>query len=282
MQLVGREDVVPVLEVAIAVIAGALVRRRPNRGRGRCRSPSTGRRGRWRPPARSSPSAAGRTIRSSGTPSACQISIASSSGPRPSSSSPSKTVTQIRSGSKPKPSSESSQRERDGVLLEVVAEAEVAEHLEEGQVALRCCRPPRCRGCGSSAARRRDAGAGGFSRAQEVRLERAACRRRSAASRCRRRRDQRGRGQAQVAALLEVGQVSLADLGRGHGRERLVGPLRDGAVADDDVAVAEGRGLTRRRGAGRMIELEAEIGVPSGAGASPSPVVIAHFSGLER
>ena len=49
------------------------------------------------------------TIRSSGTPTWRQISIASSSGPRPSSSSPSKTVTQIRSGSKPKPSIESSQ-----------------------------------------------------------------------------------------------------------------------------------------------------------------------------
>jgi len=53
-----------------------------------------------------------RTIRSSGTPTAFQISIASSSGPRPSSSSPPKTETQIRSGSKPKPSTESSQPKR--------------------------------------------------------------------------------------------------------------------------------------------------------------------------
>ena len=48
-------------------------------------------------------------MRSSGTPTAFQIAIASSSGPRPSSSSPPKTVTQIRSGSIPKPSVASSQ-----------------------------------------------------------------------------------------------------------------------------------------------------------------------------
>ncbi len=50
-----------------------------------------------------------RTIRSSGTPIERQISIDSSSGPRPRVSSPSNTVTQIRSGSNPKPSVESSQ-----------------------------------------------------------------------------------------------------------------------------------------------------------------------------
>ncbi len=49
------------------------------------------------------------TMRSSGTPTLRQISIASVSGPRPSSSSPWKTVTQICSGSKPNPSVESSQ-----------------------------------------------------------------------------------------------------------------------------------------------------------------------------
>jgi len=42
-------------------------------------------------------------------PTPFQISIASSSGPRPSSSSPPKTVAQIRSGSIPKPCVDSSQ-----------------------------------------------------------------------------------------------------------------------------------------------------------------------------
>ena len=49
-----------------------------------------------------------RTMRSRGTPTDSQASIASSSGPRPSSSSPSKTEIQMSSGLKPKPSSDSS------------------------------------------------------------------------------------------------------------------------------------------------------------------------------
>ena len=157
VQLVGHEDVVPVLEVAVGVVAGPHVvaaelgpavdvhlRARPA-GPGRAA------------PARSSPSAAGARSAPRGRRSARQISIASSSGPSPSSSSPANTVTQIRSGSKPKPSSESSQPQLDRLLLEVVAEAPVAEHLEEGQVAPWSCRPPRCRGCGSSAGSRRPA-----------------------------------------------------------------------------------------------------------------------------
>ena len=47
-------------------------------------------------------------MRSSGTPTERQHSIAWSSGPSPSSSSPPKTVTQICSGAKPKPCVESS------------------------------------------------------------------------------------------------------------------------------------------------------------------------------
>ena len=49
------------------------------------------------------------TMRSSGTPTVRQISIDSSSGPRPSSSSPWNTVTQTLSGSNPNPSVVSSQ-----------------------------------------------------------------------------------------------------------------------------------------------------------------------------
>ena len=48
-------------------------------------------------------------MRSSGTPTERQQSIASSSGPRPSSGSPAKTVIQIWAGSSPKTSSDSSQ-----------------------------------------------------------------------------------------------------------------------------------------------------------------------------
>ena len=73
-------------------------------------------------------------MRSRGTPTDSQAAIASSSGPRPSSSSPSNTVIQMSSGVKPKPSSDSSQAELDRALLEVVADREVAEHLEEREV----------------------------------------------------------------------------------------------------------------------------------------------------
>ena len=47
------------------------------------------------------------------------------------------TVTHRRSGSSPKPSVIRPHAKLDGALLEVVAEGEVAHHLEEGQVALR-------------------------------------------------------------------------------------------------------------------------------------------------
>ena len=76
-------------------------------------------------------------MRSSGTPSPRQTSMASLSGPRPSSSSPPKTVIQTSSKSSPKPYSVGRRklhREVRGLLLEVVAHREVAEHLEEGEV----------------------------------------------------------------------------------------------------------------------------------------------------
>ena len=74
-------------------------------------------------------------MRSIGTPtSSCQIASASSSD--------SWTVTQMRSPSNPQPPRRRVARDevpapRDGRLLEVVAEAEVAEHLEEHEVTLR-------------------------------------------------------------------------------------------------------------------------------------------------
>ena len=50
-------------------------------------------------------------------------------------------------------------RHLDGGLLEVVADREVAEHLEERQVAGRCCRRSRCRSCESTSAPSSGAGA---------------------------------------------------------------------------------------------------------------------------
>ena len=103
---------------------------RRGRGRARCTA-RTARSGR---PARSSPSAGTATIRSRGTPIDSQASIASSSGPRPSSSSPSKTVTQMSLGVQAEALERQVPGELDRALLEVVADREVAEHLEERQV----------------------------------------------------------------------------------------------------------------------------------------------------
>ena len=68
-----------------------------------------------------------------------QIARASSSAPTPGSSgsSPPKTVTHIRDGVDAVDLGEQLPRPRDRVLLEVVAEREVAEHLEERVVARR-------------------------------------------------------------------------------------------------------------------------------------------------
>ena len=58
-------------------------------------------------------------------------------GRAPSASSPSKTVTQMSLGVEAEALDRELPRELDGALLEVVADREVAEHLEEGQVARR-------------------------------------------------------------------------------------------------------------------------------------------------
>ena len=161
-------------------------------------------------PARSCRSRPSGTIRSRGTPTDSQASIASWSGPRPSASSPSKTVTQIDSGVEAEAVEREVPRELDGALLEVVADREVAEHLEEREVpvgaadvvdvdraeALLRGRQPR---------RRRLLGA------EEVGLERMHAR----ADQQRGRivaRDERRRRQPLVPALGEVGEEALADL----------------------------------------------------------------------
>ena len=74
-------------------------------------------------------------MRSSGTPTERQHSIASSSGPRPSSGSPSKTVIQMCCRVELEDLQRQLPGELDRLLLEVVAEREVAQHLEEGEVA---------------------------------------------------------------------------------------------------------------------------------------------------
>src|SRR3954451_4311616 len=107
------------------------------------------------------------------------------------------------------------ERELDGDRLEVLADREVAEHLEEGEVpgrvadvldvgraeALLAARQPVLR-------RRLDA--------REVRLERVHARRGEQDRRIERRRDERGRREAAVAAALEERQERLADLVGSH------------------------------------------------------------------
>ena len=136
VQLVGHEDVVPVLEEAVRVVAGAQVVGAELRAAVDVHLRARAAGARRALPARSSRSAGRSTIRSSGTPISRQIWIASVSGPSPSSSSPSNTVTQISSGSKPKPVERELPAVAHRLGLEVVADGEVAEHLEEGQVAL--------------------------------------------------------------------------------------------------------------------------------------------------
>ena len=125
------------------------------------------------------------TIRSRGTPTDSHASIASSSGPRPSSSSPSKTVIQIFSGSIPKPSVESFQANSDGALLEVVADREVAEHLEERQVPVAWSRRCRCRGVRKTFWQVTSRWCGGCSRPRKYGLSGCMPGDRSAASTCR-------------------------------------------------------------------------------------------------
>ena len=132
-----HEDEVPELEEAIAARA---CRRacRDRRSRARPPSPSRsrsrGRTGLGRRQTRSSRRSEARrcargAFRSPPTPL-----IATSSGPSLKSGSPACTVTQTRSQSSCKSLLDELGRELDRALLEVLAEREVAEHLEERQV----------------------------------------------------------------------------------------------------------------------------------------------------
>ena len=134
-QVVLHEDEVVELHVAVAlaagpaVVAAAAVLWR----RGRRRSRSTARTGPVSAACQklSLPS---RTIRSAGIPTRFHASIATVSSPSSSTGLPSWTVAQSRSGSSPMCFVTNSQAQLDGLVLEVVAEREVAEHLEERAV----------------------------------------------------------------------------------------------------------------------------------------------------
>ena len=75
-----------------------------------------------------------KTMRSAGCPIFSQAWYATSSSPSPSSGSPAKTLTQKRSGSTFRCSKTNSHAKLDRAFLEVLAEREVAEHLEERQM----------------------------------------------------------------------------------------------------------------------------------------------------
>ena len=133
-EVVLHEDEVPELEDS-ARSARSSGRRSGRRSRtaarGRRRSRSTARTGRCRRPARSSRSAAARRCARAAGRRRSQPWTATSSSPRPSSGSPANTVAQSRSGAKPMCSVTNSQANGIASVLEVVAEREVAEHLEE-------------------------------------------------------------------------------------------------------------------------------------------------------
>src|SRR4029078_9563128 len=107
------------------------------------------------------------------------------------------------------------ERELDGALLEVVADREVAEHLEEGEVP-RGVADVLDVGRAEALLAARESGVRRLLDAGEVGLERVHARGREQDRRIERRRDQRGRRQAPVPARLEVRQEGLANLAGSH------------------------------------------------------------------
>ncbi len=106
-------------------------------------------------------------------------------------------------------------RELDRALLEVLPDREVAEHLEERQVAQRradLLDVGRAEALLAAGQRRR----GRRLAPEEVRLQRLHPRRGEQHRAVLGGRHERGRGQPPMPALLEEGQVALADLVRGH------------------------------------------------------------------
>ena len=160
-------------------------------------------------------------------------------------------MTQIGVGLEPEALERELPGELDGALLEVVADREVAEHLEERQVPVRAADVvdvDRAEAllAGRQAVGRRLLGT------EEVGLERVHAR----ADQQRRRivaRHQRRRRQARVPALGEVGEEALADLVGGHRGERVYD-----AVTDDHVASHQACELARRGTVDRLSELQLE------------------------
>ena len=107
--VVLHEHEVPVLQEAPFSPPGRSSRLPTVERRGRDRARSRARRGRVGPDCQKFSERGHSTIRSRGTPTSSQRSIASWSGPIPSSSSPPKTVAQMSSSSRPKPSATRSQ-----------------------------------------------------------------------------------------------------------------------------------------------------------------------------
>ena len=143
-------------------------------------------------------------------------------------------------------------RELDGALLEVVAEREVAEHLEEGQVAggeadLLDVRRAKAALAGREAVVRR------LLQALEVGLERVHPRGGEQDRRVVGRGHERRRRQALVVARLEVLQEALADLVRGH--------LRDCRASDDGVPAQQAGDLARRGALERLEQVDRAVAV---------------------
>ena len=130
----------------------------------------------------------------------------------------------------------------DRRLLEVVAEAPVAEHLEDGEVA--CCRRPRrCRWCARSAARRHSRRPAGCGSPEQVRRQRVHAGRREQHVVGR-----RAHGVAlddDVAARVHVRRGSACDLldGPGHRGSLLVDHGPGAQLPGPGSIVVEGRGF---------------------------------------
>ncbi len=107
------------------------------------------------------------------------------------------------------------ERELDRALLEVVADREVAEHLEEGEVP-RSVADVLDVGRAEALLTARQPVVGRLLDAREIGLERVHARGREQDRRVERRGDERGRRQAPVPARLEVRQEGLADLVGSH------------------------------------------------------------------
>ncbi len=110
--------------------------------------------------------------------------------------------------------------EVDRLALEVVVEGEVPEHLEAGEMAGGAADLFDVGGPETALAGRQTRGRRRLA-AEEVRLEGLHARSGQQHARIVGRRDQRSRGHAEVPALLEEGHVGLSDLLRIHGGRRL-------------------------------------------------------------